>query len=178
MKTKMQIIPAKEFSKKRDAFVIRYSCKKTRYGMTLVGSIDGYICAVIFCDTQKDCIAELKSMWEGVKVKKQELPLHIKVFRCVETGSDSSQIPVFMTGTDFQVDVWKALLTIPENELRNYADIATLIKKPKAVRAAATAVKNNNNAFIVPCHRVIRSDGSLGKYRWGLERKKKMLGLL
>lgn len=78
-------------------------------------------------------------------------------------------------GTDFQQSVWKALCTIPVGDTTTYAKIAESIGRPKAVRAVGTAVGANPLGYLIPCHRVIRTDGSLGGFRWGLEIKKKML---
>lgn len=83
--------------------------------------------------------------------------------------------PLHLVGTNFQVAVWRALLQIPLGTTATYLEIANAIGKPKAVRAVASAIKANNIAYLVPCHRVIRTDGSLGGYRWGLERKRAML---
>ena len=78
-------------------------------------------------------------------------------------------------GTEFQKKVWSALLTIPFGETRSYAQIAEQIGNPKAVRAVARACASNPVSIVVPCHRVIREDGSLAGYRWGLSRKEQLL---
>ena len=78
-------------------------------------------------------------------------------------------------GTEFQQAVWNALQEIPIGDTTTYAKIADTINRPKAVRAVGTAIGANPIAFLIPCHRVIRTDGSLGGYRWGLEIKKMML---
>ena len=78
-------------------------------------------------------------------------------------------------GTPFQQSVWKALQEIPEGETRTYAQIADAIGKPKAVRAVGTAIGANPIAYLIPCHRVVRTDGGLGGYRWGLALKQQML---
>jgi AraC family transcriptional regulator, regulatory protein of adaptative response / methylated-DNA-[protein]-cysteine methyltransferase len=79
------------------------------------------------------------------------------------------------TGTSFQCDVWQALLTIPWGTVTTYSDIANTVGRPKSVRAVANAVGANPIAWLIPCHRVIRRDGSLGGYRWGISRKQAML---
>lgn len=82
---------------------------------------------------------------------------------------------IFNKGTLFQQKVWTELLNIPKGQTRTYEDVARAIGNPKAVRAVGTAIGKNNLAVIVPCHRVIKKDGSLGGYRWGIDRKKKLL---
>jgi O-6-methylguanine DNA methyltransferase len=80
-----------------------------------------------------------------------------------------------VAGTHFQRQVWQALLAIPSGTVTTYSDIANAIGRPKSVRAVANAVGANPIAWLIPCHRVIRRDGSLGGYRWGLPRKQAML---
>lgn len=81
------------------------------------------------------------------------------------------------TGTNFQQQVWKALLTIPKGQTRTYSQIACQIGKPKAVRAVASAIAANTLYYQIPCHRVIRSNGQIGEYRWGSELKAELLKL-
>lgn len=78
-------------------------------------------------------------------------------------------------GTPFQRRVWEYLVTIPAGETRSYAEVAAAIGHPQATRAVANACAANTEAITIPCHRVIRSDGSLGGYRWGVERKRALL---
>ena len=84
-------------------------------------------------------------------------------------------LPLDIRATAFQKKVWDALREIPPGETRSYSDVARTIGDPKAVRAVATACAHNPIALAVPCHRVVRSDGELAGYRWGIDRKKKLL---
>lgn len=83
----------------------------------------------------------------------------------------STPISLDLIGTPFQIQVWKALLQIPSSNLLAYQNIAEMIKNPKAVRAVGTAIGKNPIAYFIPCHRVIKSDGNIGNYRWNSERK-------
>src|SRR4029079_4116470 len=85
------------------------------------------------------------------------------------------ELPIDVAGTAFQESVWRELRKIPPGETRSYAEIAAAIGHPKAVRAVGTANGDNHICVLIPCHRVIRSDGSLGGYGGGLDRKKKLL---
>ena len=85
------------------------------------------------------------------------------------------ELPLDARGTEFQQRVWAALRQIPYGQTRTYAQLAVAIGQPAAVRAAASACARNPVAVVTPCHRIIRSDGSLGDYRWGLERKQALL---
>lgn len=98
--------------------------------------------------------------------------LHIKE---VIDVSELAQVPLDPIGTPFQKKVWSALLTIKKGEVKTYREVAEMIGVPTAVRAVASAIAKNNIAILIPCHRVIRSDGALGEYRWGKEIKKKLL---
>lgn len=101
--------------------------------------------------------AELDAYFAG-KLKKFDLPMNLK-------------------GSEFQKKVWKALGKIPYGQTRSYAEIAKMIKKPRAVRAVGNAVGDNPIGIVLPCHRVIKSNGKLGGFAWGVEKKEKLLKL-
>ena len=85
------------------------------------------------------------------------------------------EIPLDLQGTAFQIKVWEFLLSLEDGDVISYSELAQGIDKPRAVRAAASACGANRIAVLVPCHRILRSDGGLGGYRWGLERKRALL---
>jgi AraC family transcriptional regulator of adaptative response/methylated-DNA-[protein]-cysteine methyltransferase len=93
----------------------------------------------------------------------------------IEHPTQTPELPIDVRGTAFQEAVWKELRRIPLGETRSYAEIAAAVGQPQAVRAVGTANGSNPVAVLVPCHRVIRSDGSLGGYAGGLDRKRKLL---
>ncbi|HTO74094.1 MAG TPA: bifunctional DNA-binding transcriptional regulator/O6-methylguanine-DNA methyltransferase Ada [Gemmatimonadales bacterium] len=97
------------------------------------------------------------------------------VARAALGGIGATDLPLDIRGTAFQWRVWQALRTIPRGETRSYAQVARAIGRPSSVRAVARACATNRAAVLIPCHRVVRSDGGLGGYRWGLERKKALL---
>jgi len=98
-----------------------------------------------------------------------------KVIGLIETPSVGLDLPLDIRGTAFQQRVWKALQQIPVGSTASYADIAKSIGMPKAVRAVAQACGANSLAVAIPCHRVIRNDGALSGYRWGVEHKRALL---
>jgi len=100
------------------------------------------------------------------------LEMLLRYFRGEQQSFD---IPLAIQGTPFQMQVWEALQTIPYGKTRSYQDIAHMLNKPKAVRAVAQACGANPVSLVIPCHRVIRSDGSLGGYGGGIERKQALL---
>ena len=93
----------------------------------------------------------------------------------VRGKAPSQELPLDIRATAFQRLVWEELRRIPKGKTRTYSQVARKIGKPKAVRAVASACARNNVAVVIPCHRVVRTDGGLGGYRWGIERKKKLL---
>lgn len=96
-------------------------------------------------------------------------------FKAWRTGSDDIQIALY--GTPFQLQVWNALLQVPEGQTVSYEDIAIAIKNPKAVRAVGTAIGQNPISILVPCHRVVPKSGGVGNYLWGSEAKENLLNL-
>ena len=93
----------------------------------------------------------------------------------IDRDGDSLTMPLDVRATAFQWRVWRALQEIPLGETRSYAEVAEAIGKPTAVRAVASACASNRVALVIPCHRVVRSDGSVSGYRWGPERKRQLL---
>lgn len=128
--------------------------------------------ALIFADKEEIALADLQRRFPGVDFTEESEQAKLygnKIFELKEP------IGLCPQGTPFQQSVWKALQEIPVGEIRTYAQIAIAIGKPKAVRAVGTAIGANPIAYLIPCHRVVRTDGGLGGYRWGLEIKKMML---
>lgn len=93
----------------------------------------------------------------------------------ISAGGPRPDLPLDMRGTAFQVKVWQFLLSIREGDVLSYSEVAARIDKPRAVRAVASACGKNRIGVLIPCHRVLRGDGGLGGYRWGLERKRALL---
>ena len=92
-----------------------------------------------------------------------------------EPGSQLARLPLDIRGTVFQQRVWQALMHIPPGQTTSYAEIAARLGSPRAVRAVAGACAANKLALAIPCHRVVRSDGGLSGYRWGIERKRRLI---
>jgi AraC family transcriptional regulator, regulatory protein of adaptative response / methylated-DNA-[protein]-cysteine methyltransferase len=154
---------------------IYYSFGKSKFGKYLVASNEKGITDVLFF--HKDVVRELKDHWPKAEIVKKITPLHKKVANLFKNGKDTVpvELKLELKGTPFQISVWNALRKIPRGKLVTYSALAFTIRKPKAHRAVGTAVGINPIGFIVPCHRVIRADGKLGDYRWGIERKKAII---
>jgi AraC family transcriptional regulator of adaptative response/methylated-DNA-[protein]-cysteine methyltransferase len=129
-------------------------------------------------DSDSELVAELHREFPIADARQDASVLQgvaSRVVDCVNGSDAHPDIPLDIRGTAFQAKVWETLRRIPRGETRSYAQIAREMKQPKAVRAVARAIARNPVAVIVPCHRVVRSDGSLGGYRWGLKRKEQLL---
>ncbi len=147
---------------------------ETSLGTMMVAATDKGVCCLSFNEGEEELRgrfpkAELHE--GGAEFRK----LLNDVVAQVETPGRPHNIPLDVQGTAFQEAVWQELRKIPEGETRSYADIAAAIGKPKAVRAVGSANGANNVAVLIPCHRVVRSDGSMGGYAYGLEIKEKLL---
>lgn len=153
---------------------ISYAAYETVYGVTVVASTDKGICFVGFSDYEW-AVDSLKERYPGALFQEKEMPEHRTVLQFIKAGNHEEVIVLHIPGTEFQIAVWKELLRIPAGETTTYLSIAKEIDNPKAVRAVGSAVGNNHISYIVPCHRVVRSDGGMGGYYWGVELKEQML---
>ena len=154
--------------------VIRWAVVETSLGTMLVAATDKGICRLSFDEDE----TELQRRFPAATIEQGGEALTDLVngaIAAVENPANMPDLPLDIAGTVFQQAVWKELQRIPPGETRTYAEIAAAVGKPKAVRAAGSANGANNVAVLIPCHRVIRTDGSLGGYAYGLERKEKLL---
>lgn len=168
------------FKQGGDGLRLNYAIVESYLGWTLVAASDMGICAIDFGDAPEALEARLAQRFSGAVLFKNSVEFTawvtevVSFLRSPERGLD---LPLDVQGTAFQRKVWQALRSIPAGDTASYADVAERIGSPKAVRAVAQACAANRIAVAIPCHRVIRSDGELGGYRWGLERKRKLLEL-
>lgn len=153
---------------------IKYWLYDTYYGSTLVASTDIGVCYIGFGD--KDARLEMMHKnYPYVKhIEEYQTEWHKVALQYIDNKEDA-RLCLHVNGTAFQMSVWRALLDIPLGKLSTYKLIADAVNNPKAVRAVGSAVGHNPVSYIIPCHRVIRSDGGLGGYSSGLDYKKKML---
>jgi AraC family transcriptional regulator, regulatory protein of adaptative response / methylated-DNA-[protein]-cysteine methyltransferase len=153
---------------------IRWAVVRTSLGPMLVAATDKGVCRLSFDETAEDLAVRFPhaELCEGGSDFSDLLE---QVIAAVERPGDSRHIPLDVQGTAFQEAVWQELRRIPPGETRSYAQIAAAVGKPGAVRAAGSANGANNVAVLIPCHRVVRSDGSLGGYAYGLTIKRELL---
>ncbi len=153
---------------------IRWSVVPTTLGAMLVAATEKGVCRLSFGETGDDLAARFPNA-HLVAGDADFDALVVEVVALVEQPGDSRSIPLDVQGTAFQEAVWRELQRIPAGETRTYAQIAAAIGRPGAVRAAGSANGANNVAVLIPCHRVIRTDGTLGGYAYGEDIKRELL---
>jgi AraC family transcriptional regulator of adaptative response/methylated-DNA-[protein]-cysteine methyltransferase len=147
-------------------------------GRVLVASTERGVRLVVIDDSDEALRAQLAERCAGARAiepGKMQRAWAARVVEAIDAQGDGAAIPMDVDGTPFQHEVWAALRAIPRGGTSSYAQIARAIGKPGAIRAVGAACGANPIAVIVPCHRVLRSDGKLGGYRWGLQRKQALL---
>jgi AraC family transcriptional regulator of adaptative response/methylated-DNA-[protein]-cysteine methyltransferase len=127
---------------------------------------------------QIDALDALRQNWPSANLREAPEvtgPLVRTIFHLDDAGCPNSPLSLFLKGTNFQLKVWNALLRIPDGAVSSYGGLAKALNAPGASRAVGSAVAKNPIAFLIPCHRVIKTMGSFGDYRWGSVRKKAIL---
>lgn len=158
--------------------VINYAIVETPLGRLLVAATDKGVCSVMLGDSDAGLEADLSKEFPAAEIHQDEKPLRSAVTAIVEhlkSKSPRIDLPLDIQATAFQRQVWEQLRAIPYGQTHSYSEVAKAMGQEKAVRAVARACATNPVALVIPCHRVIREDKSLGGYRWGLERKKRLL---
>lgn len=170
--------------KRRGAGIeIAWGFHPSPFGDALVMATPRGIAGLAFVDedagqTRAEALADMTRRWPLAVFREDEAataPLAHRVFDPTEWNPERP-VRLVMIGTDFEIRVWETLLKIPMGRAVSYTDIARHIGAPSASRAVGTAVGRNPISFVVPCHRVLRGDGSLGGYHWGLTRKRALIG--
>ena len=159
---------------------ITYGFHPSPFGNALLMATERGLCRVAFADAgqERATLDELRARWPNahyVEDRAATEPYAQRIFQSAEWRKDAP-LRVVLIGTDFEVQVWETLLSIPLGRATTYSEIARKLGRPKAARAVGAAVGRNTLAFVVPCHRVLGKSGALTGYHWGLTRKRAMLG--
>jgi AraC family transcriptional regulator, regulatory protein of adaptative response / methylated-DNA-[protein]-cysteine methyltransferase len=165
-----------EFKSGGTGLKIDYGIHHTPFGRSLIATTNRGICHLSFLDAELSAEQLLRQSWVNAELSlnlERTQALYEAIFH---SGSDRSPLTLLVKGTNFQIQVWRALLQVPFGGIATYQTIANLIDRPTATRAVGTAIGSNPIGYLIPCHRVIRESGALGGYRWGLERKTAILG--
>ncbi|MFA6740857.1 MAG: methylated-DNA--[protein]-cysteine S-methyltransferase [Arcobacteraceae bacterium] len=163
-------VTPKEWKEKGKDVQITYGFGETPFGEALIGFTDKGICYLGFIDDNKtEIFNRFNELWENANLVHNEIAANEYLENIFVKNKKYN---LFVKGTNLQVNVWKALLNLPNGVVATYQDIANYLDKPKAVRAIASAIGRNHVGYLIPCHRVIAKSGAMSGYRWGIERKK------
>jgi AraC family transcriptional regulator of adaptative response/methylated-DNA-[protein]-cysteine methyltransferase len=159
--------------------LVRFTTVSTSLGALLVAVTDRGVCTVSLGDSEKVLERSLRDELPNATIgRADDAALAQSVMTIVdqlEGRAPTIELPLDLRATAFQLQVWEALRRVPYGQTRSYSEIAAAIGKPRAVRAVASACANNRVAVVIPCHRILRTDGELGGYRWGVARKQALL---
>jgi AraC family transcriptional regulator of adaptative response/methylated-DNA-[protein]-cysteine methyltransferase len=157
---------------------IHFDIGSSALGSVLVAINQKSICAILMGDSPQAVMRELRDKFPAAQLSQDAQRLaHAlpQVIELVAGRRAAIELPLAPAGTEFQQRVWRALCEIPAGTTASYTDIARRIRAPKSFRAVAQACGANPLALVIPCHRVVRSDGGLSGYRWGVARKRALL---
>jgi len=176
-KSELGMDPAK-YRRGAIAAPIRYSCTESPLGRMLIAATEKGICSIQFADSEEELEQSLRQEFPFAVRRRDDEELAAlaqKVIRQMRGFKPAETLPLDIRATAFQRRVWTYLQSLGFGTTRSYAEVAKAIRRPSAVRAVARACATNPVAMAIPCHRIVRSDGQLGGYRWGLHRKEALL---
>ena len=166
-----------EYKNEGENLQINYSFAETFFGDVLIASTAKGVCHISFARDQEEELLVLRSRFpRALFVQRTDLHQQNALQLFKNDWKDLEKIKLHLKASPFQIKVWEALLRIPFGSVSTYANIANDIQLPTASRAVGTAIAKNPVAFLIPCHRVIRSTGLIGEYHWGNTRKSALLG--
>ncbi|MFT4112957.1 bifunctional DNA-binding transcriptional regulator/O6-methylguanine-DNA methyltransferase Ada [Silvibacterium sp.] len=168
-----------DYRRRGQGISIGYTLGNSPLGRLLIAATGRGLCAVILAADDDELLARLHAQFSAAEISPQPdlAPVLVQVLTHLTEHPVALDLPLDLRATAFQMRVWSALRRIPRGETRTYAELARDLGQPTAVRAVARACASNPVAVVIPCHRVIGSDGKLTGYRWGIERKQKLLTL-
>ncbi len=176
MITLIPMLP-EEYQNRGEALTINYSFAQSPFGSIIVASTSKGICCLFFEEDQTKALADLQKLFQKAKYRYASDVHQENAIAALSQKESLSRLSISLHihGTTFQLAVWNALLTVPSGSKSTYSAIARQIGNPKAYRAVGIAVGSNPVAYFIPCHRVVRSNGALGGYRWGIACKEAIL---
>ncbi|MBN2427797.1 MAG: methylated-DNA--[protein]-cysteine S-methyltransferase [Deltaproteobacteria bacterium] len=170
-----------EFKRMGEGLRIEFGFHSTPFGECLLALTQRGICHLGFVEDQDrgSAFAALQDNWPRAVLRENLTSTGALTARIFSPGLFDSERPfhLLLKGTNFQIQVWRALLKLPRGEILSYRDIAVYLGRPPAVRAVANAIAHNPIAYLIPCHRVIATSGIIHQYRWGCARKKALIAL-
>ncbi|WP_207064018.1 bifunctional transcriptional activator/DNA repair enzyme AdaA [Motiliproteus sp. SC1-56] len=175
-------MPPKVYRRGGEGESISYACRETALGPTLMAATDRGVCFLHFGDSPEALRQALFEEFPKADIHRSEAEQDseltawiVALDRHLKQNGPCPELPLDMRGTALQMMVWRFLLGVKPGQVLSYSELASAVGRPRAVRAVASACGANRIGVLVPCHRVLRSDGGLGGYRWGLDRKRWLL---
>jgi AraC family transcriptional regulator, regulatory protein of adaptative response / methylated-DNA-[protein]-cysteine methyltransferase len=169
-----------EYKNGGENLTIHYSVQESQFGLYLVASTQIGVCNVLFIDNISQAKPELQARWPKAKLAEQTADIHQPIIDFFGHQNPKTKIKIHLHGTNYQLKVWQALLTIPEGQITSYGSLAKQVGGEDAgslaARAIGTAIGDNPVGYLIPCHRVLKSTGQISGYRWGVVRKQAILG--
>jgi len=159
---------------------ITFTIGASALGLVLLARTARGICALYLGDDETTLESELHGEFPGAQIQRDDAALaedRSRILAYVAGDAPAAHFTLDIVGTEFQREVWEALRNIPYGKTRSYQEVATMIGRPRAARAVAGACASNRISLLIPCHRVVRGDGSISGYRWNPERKRRLLEL-
>jgi len=170
------------YGKGGEGETITHACRQTSLGLLMMAATDQGVCFAEFGDDEAALQDRLQREFPKARLVPSEAKASPELDAWIAAldehlsqNTPRPDVPLDIRGTAFQTRVWKLLLSVREGEVVSYTELAKRLGEPRAVRAVASACGRNRIAVLIPCHRVLRSDGSLGGYRWGVDRKQQLL---
>ena len=173
----LEAVTPGEYKSGGQGISIQYATAPSPFGEIFIAATPRGICKLSFIgqdDINAD-IADLKRRWPNAELRQNPLDT-VEIINSIFSTTDAITRPLSLhvSGTNFQINVWRALMQIPAGTLNSYSQIAEAVGRPKAARAVGSAIGSNPIAFFIPCHRVLQQSGNIGGYHWGVTRKHAM----
>jgi AraC family transcriptional regulator of adaptative response/methylated-DNA-[protein]-cysteine methyltransferase len=173
----LEAVTPGEFKAKGKDLAIEYGIHPTPFGDCLIACTSRGICSLGFADASATgLIRELQEKWPLAGIRENQTNTRSWIEKIFHPAVPDTAFPVLTQGTPFQIKVWEALLKIPFGTVVSYSEVARLAGYSQSIRAVGTAIAHNPVAYLIPCHRVIRSEGIIGNYHWDPARKMAMIG--
>lgn len=167
-----------EYKRRGAGLAISWGVHASPFGDCLLALTARGVCALEFLQPESEdgALVRLRAVWENARLQHAPQVTAPVAARIFQAGTkQQAPLALLVKGTNFQIKVWEALLRVPAGRITTYAGLAHSLGRPRAARAVGSAIAANHIGYLIPCHRVIRSTGAFGEYRWGAQRKRILL---
>ena len=176
---KIEAMTPGEYARGGQGLEIAFGFHDSPFGVALIMTTDKGVCGVAFGDDgEKEAVlADMMARWPNAAYREDASRTEKIAQRIFDPASPKDELSLHLMGTPWQIQVWQALLAIPEGKFATYGEVASALRRETASRAVGSAVGRNPICFLIPCHRVLGSKGALTGYHWGIDRKRAMLAV-